>query len=354
VQLKYDSNLQGTLRALEGFGNLSAFTEEKEDKNIQEGAGETKKIEEHFETSGVVQGETPEQGLEALAVSKNISELSKSTEKSSSTVSADPAQPSNSVVETPAQQSPNTEALATVPLDPEAPAPEAPAPEAPAPEAPAPEAPAPEAPAPEVPALQVPAPQFPLPEATAPEAPALQTQAPVPLEREPELPLLVSDSQMGLLSQWTQGSLQRIYKASRDGFGAQDFHTACDKKGATLIVVLSEHGHLFGGFTTVPWGSIENNRFGEDKNAFLFTLTNPKEVPPQTFPVGNDHAKFAMKQVMGTGPIFGGGSDLMISTDAHVQRKSYSCVSSYKFPAGFAFTSSQNFKVTDWEVFLFL
>jgi len=86
----------------------------------------------------------------------------------------DPANPTDTVVETeaPATEAPATEAPAT-----EAPATEAPATEAPATEAPATEAPATEAPATEAPVTEAPTTEAPVTEAPVTEAPA--TEAPV-------------------------------------------------------------------------------------------------------------------------------------------------------------------------------
>jgi hypothetical protein len=34
-----------------------------------------------------------------------------------------------------------------------------------------------------------------------------------------------------------------IYRASRDGFEAKDFHGKCDNQGATLIIVKAKSGN---------------------------------------------------------------------------------------------------------------
>ena len=44
-----------------------------------------------------------------------------------------------------------------------------------------------------------------------------------------------------------------LYLASRDGWDASDFHRMCDGKGATLTVVNSSGGYIFGGYTDVAW-----------------------------------------------------------------------------------------------------
>ena len=44
-----------------------------------------------------------------------------------------------------------------------------------------------------------------------------------------------------------------IYRASEHGYTAKSFHECCDKKGPTLIVIKSDGGWIFGGYTTQSW-----------------------------------------------------------------------------------------------------
>jgi hypothetical protein len=37
-----------------------------------------------------------------------------------------------------------------------------------------------------------------------------------------------------------------LYKGSRDGFNAKDFHRLCDNKGPTITVIRTAQGKLFG------------------------------------------------------------------------------------------------------------
>ena len=46
-----------------------------------------------------------------------------------------------------------------------------------------------------------------------------------------------------------------IYRGSEDGFTAAVFHSKCDKKGPTLVIIQSEHKKIFGGYTDIDWGS---------------------------------------------------------------------------------------------------
>ena len=61
-----------------------------------------------------------------------------------------------------------------------------------------------------------------------------------------------------------------LWKGSRDGYSAKEFHSRCDKKGPTLTVVLPQTGYIIGGFTMKNWDG-EGEK--EDKKAFIYSLT---------------------------------------------------------------------------------
>ena len=44
-----------------------------------------------------------------------------------------------------------------------------------------------------------------------------------------------------------------IYRASEHGFTAESFHDCCNNKGPTLVIIKSDGGWIFGGFTTQSW-----------------------------------------------------------------------------------------------------
>jgi len=49
------------------------------------------------------------------------------------------------------------------------------------------------------------------------------------------------------------GEIQLLYRASRDGWKPSLFHAKCDNQGATLTVIKSSEGYVFGVFTDTPW-----------------------------------------------------------------------------------------------------
>jgi hypothetical protein len=143
-----------------------------------------------------------------------------------------------------------------------------------------------------------------------------------------------------------------IYKASRDGFDANAFHTHCNNKGPTITIVQSNTGYLFGGYTAVAWTSDGN--YKNDTTAFLFTLTNPHNIPSTKYPINPGNAGNAVYHHSGYGPTFGSGHDL------HLVANSNSSNSSIGFPNGYidttgkgknTFTGSSSFLTFDIEVF---
>ena len=69
-----------------------------------------------------------------------------------------------------------------------------------------------------------------------------------------------------------------LYRATRDGFGAEDFHSKSDGKSYTLSIFQAKE-FIFGGFTTVSWESHIPGQCKSDPNAFLFSLTNKENKP---------------------------------------------------------------------------
>ncbi|CAF4498282.1 unnamed protein product [Rotaria socialis] len=125
-----------------------------------------------------------------------------------------------------------------------------------------------------------------------------------------------------------------IYKASRDGFSASDFHHYCDDQGPTLTVIQSrDGGHLFGGYTSASW-SPTGKYIHDSNNPFLFTLTNPHGIPPTKYSVRNP--KYSIFPQMNCGPIFGAGNDLYCCDNSQIDRNSF-----FHFPYSYDDTTNR-------------
>lgn len=108
-----------------------------------------------------------------------------------------------------------------------------------------------------------------------------------------------------------------LYRGSRDGMHAQAFHSLCDDKGATLVLVKCGEGWVFGGYAGASWKSpaltappelkSPNSLFIASAGAFLFSVTGPHTTAPMRFPLKAGKAEGALACHAGHGPCFNGG-----------------------------------------------
>ena len=56
----------------------------------------------------------------------------------------------------------------------------------------------------------------------------------------------------GAITDITMASDKLLYRASRDGWAASNFHSCCDNKGPTVTVIKSGN-YIFGGYTEQEW-----------------------------------------------------------------------------------------------------
>ncbi len=154
-------------------------------------------------------------------------------------------------------------------------------------------------------------------------------------------------------------SFSLLWRGSRDGFDAETFHLLCDGKANTLTVIKNTNGFIFGGFTSVPWESSGN--YKADNRAFLFTLTNPSDMP---FKLRVCTPQKAVYHRSINGPTFGAGRDLIVFSLSNTNRKSFMNLHSYKFPNDYnddisgtkggkliVGGSNENFQTVEIEVF---
>jgi len=94
---------------------------------------------------------------------------------------------------------------------------------------------------------------------------------------------LLSIEQQKTIVSWLgeNRNCELIYQSSRDGLNPDIFHKLCDDKGPTVTIYQGK-GFLFGGYTQVSWNC--GGGTVRDPNAFLFTLSNPHNVPPTKYP----------------------------------------------------------------------
>ena len=111
-----------------------------------------------------------------------------------------------------------------------------------------------------------------------------------------------------------------VYRASRDGFAAKDFHSKCDDVLNTLTIIKTTNSSIFGGFKLRP--IFRENTFIHDPFAVVFSLAN-KQKKPLLFKLVDE--KKAVKYAKNFGPCFGNG-DIAITGDSNSSSSSSFCV----------------------------
>jgi hypothetical protein len=146
-----------------------------------------------------------------------------------------------------------------------------------------------------------------------------------------------------------------LWRGSRDGFRAKNFHGRCDGHANTLTFIEDTAGNIFGGFTPLEWESPSNGQWkaAPSLKSFLFTLKNPHDFPARTFALNAENKNEAIHCNPSLGPNF---SDITIadhcnSSASHISRFGSSYANDLGFGWQTFFTGSTYFTVKEIEVF---
>ena len=74
----------------------------------------------------------------------------------------------------------------------------------------------------------------------------------------------------------------------------QRFHENCDNKGATIILIKANQGHIFGGYNPTSW--ISDFTYSDTADAYLFSVTDGQGRKPTRCPVKESKRSMAIKQ----------------------------------------------------------
>jgi hypothetical protein len=145
-----------------------------------------------------------------------------------------------------------------------------------------------------------------------------------------------------------------LYRGSQDGFGASNFHAKCDGRANTLTVILTVKDAIMGGFTPIAWASSGGYRMDNAKTSFLFTLKNPRNIPPRKFALSKPEYAIYCGSDRSAG--FGGGQDLVVFGGCNNRADSYTNFGhSYANDTGIndneVLAGEYNFTVKEIEVF---
>ena len=83
--------------------------------------------------------------------------------------------------------------------------------------------------------------------------------------------LILNEGECLSLVEMTQSSNgELLYRATRDGFTSQAFHSKCDNKANTVTIIKNNLNYVFGGYTSATWNG--TSKWINDPNAFIFSL----------------------------------------------------------------------------------
>jgi hypothetical protein len=103
-------------------------------------------------------------------------------------------------------------------------------------------------------------------------------------------PSLIFGKYPPLLDEFRAKRWALLWRSSRDGFTAEEFHHRRDGRANTQTLIVDTDGNIFGGFTPVKWESRTSGWNGmncwkgdDSLRSLLFTLRNWHGVPPRRF-----------------------------------------------------------------------
>jgi hypothetical protein len=177
--------------------------------------------------------------------------------------------------------------------------------------------------------------------------------------------LIVSDFPP-LFEEFRAKHFNLLWRGSRDGFTAKEFHLRCDGRANTLTLIADTDGNIFGGFTPVKWeSSAPGEAYGLYKGdnsgrSFLFTLRNPHGAPPRQFALTAERKQEAINCGSAYCTVFGGENscDIVVKDNCNTNRSSYTKIgtnwtdSTYANDTAFKdfLTGMANFTVKEIEV----
>jgi hypothetical protein len=143
--------------------------------------------------------------------------------------------------------------------------------------------------------------------------------------------------------------LKKLYQATIDGGDPINFHSKCDNKENTLVIIKSEGLRRFGGFTPIPWNSDGGYKDEPSLKTFIFSLDKKKIY--SLYYGGTD----SVLHNENYGPCFGLGPDIAIIGNPIEENALYTnpCSYNYKredFPLS-EYNGRYNIKALEYEVF---
>ena len=158
---------------------------------------------------------------------------------------------------------------------------------------------------------------------------------------------IITKEEIPLLIGWLPKHPKKIiklYDTEIDTHNAGCFHSKCDDKGVTIVLIKTDKNCRFGGYTSKSWGSSEGAYIG-DSTAFLFSFDTKLKYNVNT-------PKYAIYCHSTYGPSFGNGHDIHISNYAPQNNSSYVNAIAYPLKSQWELNNGvKNFCAKNWEVY---
>ena len=127
-----------------------------------------------------------------------------------------------------------------------------------------------------------------------------------------------------------------LYRATRDGFTADAFHSRCDGVSKTITIIKNNHNYVFGGYAEAQWSN--KKQYICDSKAFIFSLRRDGETSNHKFNIKNhNNALWGSSE---NGPSFG-NDDLWIMNNSNVEKGKSKLGHAYECRPGLTYDSKE-------------
>jgi hypothetical protein len=148
--------------------------------------------------------------------------------------------------------------------------------------------------------------------------------------------ILTNEESVSLVQMTKSSKGNLLYRATRDGFTSQAFHSKCDGKGNTITIIKNNLNYVFGGYASSAWNI--SGSYIKDPNSFLFSLRRAGVSYKDKFTV--KQAEYALLGNSNYGPTFGGG-DIFICNQSNTTIRNHSNFGwAYNLPVGYTYNGN--------------
>jgi hypothetical protein len=144
-------------------------------------------------------------------------------------------------------------------------------------------------------------------------------------------------------------SSRLLYKATTNGWTAQNFHKICDNRGPTITIATLKDDTFIGAFSPISWGTV-NNQYINNPEAFLFD--NDAKYTTNNSLFGPNQVAIYQSELIG--PTFGGGHDFLTlaqSSPKILSNNVFTFINNNTGPLGVSIRSNNNYELSDLEVY---